>query len=116
MIILNGVVLLMPRTMKEQKVTTTMHKIFIWSRCRIWSCCLCCSWRICCVHQCRSKGNISGGGGARKCWTHEPLGGCGGMLPQKNLKSRDLEMLFPVFSKSYLQFTHIANYLLRTLS
>ena len=50
--------------------------------------------------QCRSKGNISGG--ARKCWRREPLGGSGGMLPQKNLKSRDLEMLFPVFSKSYL--------------
>ena len=50
--------------------------------------------------QCRSKGNISGG--ARKCWRREPLGGSGGMLPQKNLKSRDLEMLFPAFSKSYL--------------
>ena len=48
----------------------------------------------------RSKGNISGG--ARKCWRREPLGGSGGMLPQKNLKSRDLEMLFPAFSKSYL--------------
>ena len=50
--------------------------------------------------QCRSKGNISGG--ARKCWRREPLGGSGGMLPQKNLKSKDLEMLFPAFSKSYL--------------
>ena len=50
--------------------------------------------------QCRSKGNISGGG--RKCWRREPLGGSGGMLPQKNLKSRDLEMLFPALSKSYL--------------
>ena len=50
--------------------------------------------------QCRSKGNISGG--ARKCWRREPLGGSGGMLPQKKLKSRDLEMLFPAFSKSYL--------------
>ena len=49
--------------------------------------------------QCCSKGNISGG--ARKCWRREPLGGSGGMLPQKNLKSRDLEMLFPAFSKSY---------------
>ena len=48
--------------------------------------------------QCRSKGNISGG--ERKCWRREPLGGSGGMLPQKNLKSRDLEMLFPAFSKS----------------
>ena len=47
------------------------------------------------VTQCRSKGNISGG--ARKCWRREPLGGSGGMLPQKNLKSRDLEMLFPAF-------------------
>ena len=50
--------------------------------------------------QCRSKGNISGG--ARKCWRREPLEGSGGMLPQKNLTSRDLEMLFPAFSKSYL--------------
>ena len=55
-------------------------------------------------------------GGARKCWGREPLGGSGGMLPQKNLKSRDLEILFPAFSKSYLWFTHIVNYLLRTLS
>ena len=46
----------------------------------------------------------------------EPLGGSGGMLPQKNLKSRDLEMLFLAFFKSYLWFTHTANYLLRTLS
>ena len=50
--------------------------------------------------QCRRKGNISGG--ARKCWRGEPLGGSGGMLPQKNLKSRGLQMLFPAFSKSYL--------------
>ena len=50
--------------------------------------------------QCCSKGNISGV--ARKCWRCEPLGGSGGMLPQKNLKSRDLEMLFSAFSKSYL--------------
>ena len=64
--------------------------------------------------QYRSKGNISGG--ARERWRREPLGGCGGMLPQKILKSRGLEMLFPAFSKSYLWFTHIANYLLRTLS
>ena len=42
--------------------------------------------------QCRSKGNISGG--ARKCWRREPLGGSRGMLPQKNLKSRDLERYF----------------------
>ena len=26
----------------------------------------------------------------------------GGILPQKNLKSRGLEMLFPAFSKSYM--------------
>ena len=38
------------------------------------------------------------------------------MVPQKILKSRGLEMLFPAFSRSYLKFTHIANYLLRTLS
>ena len=50
--------------------------------------------------QCRTKGNI--GGGARERRRREPLGGCGGMLPQKILKSRALEMLFPAFSKSYL--------------
>ena len=50
--------------------------------------------------QCRSKSNISGG--ARERRRREPLGGCGGMLPQKILKSRGLEMLFPAFSKSYL--------------
>ena len=68
--------------------------------------------------QCRSRGNISGGGGggARDRRRHGLLGGSGGMLPQKILKSKGLEMLFPVFSKSYLSFTHIANYLLRTLS
>ena len=66
--------------------------------------------------QCRygSKGNISGG--ARERRRREPLGGSGGMLAQKILKSRGLETLFPAFSKSYLGFTHIANYLLRTLS
>ena len=64
--------------------------------------------------QCRSKGNISGG--ARERRRREPLGGFGGMLPQKILKSRGLEMLFPAFSKRYLWFTYIANYLLRTLS
>ena len=62
----------------------------------------------------RSKGNISGG--ARERRRCEPLRGSGGMLPQKILKSRVLEMLFPAFSRSYLRFTHIANYLLRTLS
>ena len=66
------------------------------------------------IAQCRSKGNISGG--ARERRRHEPLGGSGGMVPRKILKSRGLEMLFPAFSKSYLWFTHIANYLLRTLS
>ena len=66
------------------------------------------------IKECRSKGNISGG--AREHRRREALGGCGGMLPQKILKSRGLEMLFPAFSKSYLYFTHIANYLLRTLS
>ena len=50
--------------------------------------------------QCRSKGNISGG--ARDCRRREPLGGSGGMLPQKILESKGLEMLFPAFSKSYL--------------
>ena len=54
----------------------------------------------CTRQQCRSKGNISGGGtqalearGARGVWGH---------APQKILKSRGLEMLFPAFSKSYL--------------
>ena len=42
--------------------------------------------------QCRSKGNISGG--ARERRRREPLGGSGGMLPLKILKSRGLEMLF----------------------
>ena len=41
--------------------------------------------------QCCSKGNISGG--ARERRRHEALGGCRGMLPQKILKSRGLEML-----------------------
>ena len=66
------------------------------------------------VWQCRSKGNISGR--ARERRRREPLEGCGGMLPQKILKSRGLEMPFPAFSKSYLGFMHIANYSLRTLS
>ena len=48
--------------------------------------------------QCRSKGNITGG--ARERRRREPLGGSGGMLPQKILKARGLEMLFPAFSKS----------------
>ena len=52
------------------------------------------------LFQCRSKGNISGG--ARERRRREALGGCGGMLPQKILKSIGLEMLFPAFSKSYL--------------
>ena len=50
--------------------------------------------------QCRSKGNISGG--ARDRRRREPLGGSGGMFPQKILESKGLEMLFPAFSKSYL--------------
>ena len=50
--------------------------------------------------QCRSKGNISGG--ARERRRREPLERSGGMLPQKILKSRGLEMPFPAFSKSYL--------------
>ena len=48
----------------------------------------------------RSKGNISGG--ARDRRRRELLGGFGGMLPQKILKSKGFEMLFPAFSKSYL--------------
>ena len=48
--------------------------------------------------QCRSKGNISGG--ARKCWRREPLGGSGGMLLQKNLKSISsvLQELFVIYA------------------
>ena len=66
------------------------------------------------MYQCRSKGNISGGAHERRrC---EPLGMSGGMLPQKILKSRGLKMLFSASCKSYLWFTHIANYLLLTLS
>ena len=64
--------------------------------------------------QCRNKDNVSGGARGRR--RREPLGGSVGMLPQKILKSRGLEMLFPAFSKSYLWFTHNTNYLLRTLS
>ena len=64
--------------------------------------------------QCHRKGNISGG--AHECQMRELLGRFGGMLPQKILKSKGLEMLFPAFSRSYLRFTHIVNYLLRTLS
>ena len=52
--------------------------------------------------QCRNKGNVSGGGGARDRRKRESLGGAGGMFPQKILKSKGLEMLFPAFSKSYL--------------
>ena len=56
--------------------------------------------------QCRSKGNIRGGGGvgwgARERRGRKPLGVSVGMLPQEILKSRGLEMLFPAFSKSYL--------------
>ena len=65
-------------------------------------------------NQCRSRGNITGG--ARERQRREPLGRSGGMLPQKILKARGLEMLFPAFSKSDMSFMHIANYLLRTLS
>jgi len=49
-------------------------------------------------------------------WDHELSWQFSELLPQKVLKSRGLEMLFPAFCKSYLWVTHIANYLLRTLS
>ena len=49
--------------------------------------------------QCRREGNICGG--ARERRRREPLQGSG-LLPQKILKSRGLEMPFPAFSKSYL--------------
>ena len=48
--------------------------------------------------QCRSMGSITGG--ARERRRREALGGSGGMFPQKILKARGLEMLFPAFSKS----------------
>ena len=50
------------------------------------------------TEQCRNKGNITGGAHERR--RREALGGSGGMLPQKILKARGLEMLFPAFSKS----------------
>ena len=43
-----------------------------------------------------------GGGGGTGAPGLEPVGGSGGIVPQKILKSRGLEMLFPAFSKSYL--------------
>ena len=52
--------------------------------------------------QCRSKANITGGGGARERLRRKLVGGSGGMLAEKILKYRGLEMLFPAFSKSYL--------------
>ena len=68
--------------------------------------------------QCRSNGNISGGGGGghASAGRRKTVGGSRGMLPQKILKSKGLEMLFPAFSKSYLVFMHITNYLLHALS
>ena len=56
--------------------------------------------------QCRSKGNISGGGGGTRALEARDGRGSGGMLPQKILKSKGLEMLFPAFSKCYLVFMH----------
>ena len=53
------------------------------------------------LEQCRSKDNISGGGGTRSPEARADRG-VWGMLPQKILKSKGLEMLFPAFSKSYL--------------
>ena len=47
-----------------------------------------------------SEGNISRGASGRR--GREPVGGSEGMLPQKILKSKGLEMLFPAFSNSYL--------------
>ena len=35
--------------------------------------------------------------GVREWRSHEPLGGYGGMLPQKILKTRIPQMLFPAF-------------------
>ena len=51
------------------------------------------------TEQCRSKGNISGGTRAPEA---RAARGVWGTFPQKILKSRGLEMLFPAFSKSYL--------------
>ena len=50
-------------------------------------------------------GHASGGGASRS-----------GGSPRKFWNSEAGRMLFPAFSKTYLWFTHIANYLLRTLS
>ena len=53
--------------------------------------------------QCRSKGNISGGGGgSTRAPEARAARGVWGMVPLKILKSKGLEMLFPAFSKSYL--------------
>ena len=51
-----------------------------------------CDQSKCYILQCRSKGNISGGACERR--RRKPLGGSGGMLPQKILKSRGLECYF----------------------
>ena len=44
---------------------------------------------------------VGGGEGTRERQRRNRLGGSGGMLPQKILKSRGLEMLFAAFCKSY---------------
>ena len=53
------------------------------------------------LQQSHSKGNISGGGGGGTR-APEARAARGVWAPQKILKSRGLEMLFPAFSKSYL--------------
>ena len=50
------------------------------------------------VIQCRSKGHISGGGGGTRAPEARAARGVWGHAPQKILKSRGLEMLFPAFS------------------
>ena len=67
-----------------------------------------------CFSSAVATGKISGGGGG--VVGTRPARGVWGLPPRKVLKSRGLEMLFPPFSKSYLWLTHIANYLLPTLS
>lgn len=67
------------------------------------------------VNQGRSRGQSVGETHSERR-RREALGGFGGMPPQKILKSRGSEMLFPAFSKSYLWFTRIANYFLHCLS
>ena len=48
-------------------------------------------------HHLRGRSSIKSDEGVREWRSHEPLGGSGGMLPQKILKTRTPQMLFPAF-------------------